>query len=389
MEIRRIESGSARDQFVYLMDYCFKDETGWTQRMFPLPSEDRAVGLFDGDRLAAALLSKGFTSRIFGETVPSNGIACVVTAPQYRNQRAIRKLLSLVLREEHERSALFSALYPFQFSFYQKFGYGSLGHTVGYIFDPNDIRVPALTSGRMIPFNGSDRQLEELFDVYNQWVQQFDFGILRPKPTAEKFGQSLSVDKSSVFLYRNEKEICQGFIQFHFKTLRKFVVRLKVTSMAWNDAAAFQSMLHFLWTHRDQCKTIKWAPPPALPLSWLTREPRVEQYNAYSWMARPLHVPELLRRKAANVPGEGQTIFSITDEVIPGNTGTYVIRGSEVVQEPFRGINVLPFHLFSSLVFGGISLSQARLAGLVPANGDDMGDSFFSFNRNIYLSEKF
>ncbi|MFZ5518884.1 MAG: GNAT family N-acetyltransferase [Candidatus Zhuqueibacterota bacterium] len=389
MEIRPIESGDARDQFVQWMDYCFKDETGWTQRMFPLPSEDRAVGLFDGDRLTAALLSKGFTSRIFGETVPSNGIACVVTAPQYRNQRHIRKLLSQTLHEEYERGAMFSALYPFQFGFYQKFGYGSLGPTVGYMLDPHAIRTPELPPGQMVPFNASARQLDELFEVYNHWVLNFDFGILRPKPTVEKFVQSLSFDKENVFLYYDENEVCQGFIQFYFNTQREYVVRLKVTSMAWNNAPAFQALLHFLWTHRDQCKDIKWTPPPALPLSWLTREPRIEQYTAFSWMARPLNVPELVRLKAEKLAETGRTTFSITDDVIPSNSGTYTIQGAEVIKEPFRERNVLPFHLFSSLLFGGISLDQAQLAGLVTASLDDMDGSFFAFNRNIYLSEKF
>ena len=389
MEFRQIETEKDCNQYIALMDYCFKDETGWTGRMFPLPPEDRAFGIFDGDKLAAAMLSKGFTSRIFGKTVLSNGIGCVATAPQYRNRKFIREIFSSVLREEYEKGSLFSALYPFLFDYYQKFGYGSLGNVVAYIFDPSEIRKPEPRPGRIVPFDNSTRHLDDMFSAYNQWVQNFDFGIIRPKPILEKFVQMTEADKAHIFLYYNEEETCQGFIQFYFKTLRKYVIRLKVESMAWVDSSALGALMHFLWTHRDQCSDIKWTPPPILPLVWLTKEPRIEQFCNYSWMARPLHVEKLLQLKAELNPTKAEIKFSLLDEILPENDATYIVRGSSVSKEPFEAINVLPFHLFSSLLFGGLSLKQARFAGLVSMSRGEEAEKFFSLNRNIFLSEDF
>lgn len=389
MEFRQIETESEQAQFIKLLDYCFKDEIGWTSRMFPLPPEDRAVGLFDGKELVAAMLAKGFTSHIFGETVPSNGIACVVTAPQHRNQRLIREILNSVLREEFEKGLLYSALYPFRFGFYQKFGYGSLGSVVAYIFDPMDIRLPDTVPGRIVPFDFSNRHLDDLFSVYNQWVQNFDFGIVRPKPSLEEFKRNLETDGVNVFLYYDEENECRGCIQLYFKTMRKFDIRMKVQTLAWTEPTALNALTHLLWSHRDQCRDIKWTPPPMLPMSWLTNEPRVEQYNNFSWMARPLHIQKLLEMKAALSPADEKITVSVQDEIINENTGTYLIEGLFVKKEPFREENVLSVHLFSSLLFGGLSLKQAKFAGLADMSGGEASEKFFALNRNIFLSEKF
>ncbi len=384
MEFRTIESDAEQTQFTELLDYCFKDEIGWTTRMFPLPSEDRAVGLFEGNDLVAAMLSKGFTSRIFGESVSSNGIACVVTGPQYRNQSYIRDMLLRILREEYEKGALYSALHPFRFGFYQKFGYGSLGSVVAYIFDPVDICKADVEPGRIVPFDFSSHQLDELFSVYNQWVQNFDFGIVRPKPSLEEFKRTIETDGGHIFLYYDEENECRGCIQLHFKTMR-----MKVQTLAWTEPIAFRTLMHFLWSHRDQCRDIKWTPPPMLPLSWLTKEPRIEQYNNFSWMARPLHIQKLLEMKAGLSPADEKISVSVKDELIDENTGTYTIVRSSVKMEPFREENVLPMPLFSSLLFGGLSLKQAKFAGLVSMSGGEAAEKFFALNRNIFLSEKF
>lgn len=126
-----------------------------------------------------------------------------------------------------------------------------------------------------------------------------------------------------------------------------------------------------------------------LPLPWLTKEPRLEQYNNFSWMARPLCVKKLLELKATSNTSDEKITVSVQDDIIAENTGTYTVERSSVKKEPFREENVLPMLLFASLLFGGLSLKQAKFAGLVSMSGGEAAEKFFSLNRNIFLSEKF
>lgn len=387
--IRQIQNEKDQKQFINLTAYCFADETGWTEQLFPLDADDRAFGLFVDENLTSAAISKDFTSCIFGEIVPSSGIACVASGPQYRNKKHVRKLLSQVLREDYEKGRLFSALYPFQFQFYQKFGYGSIGMAYIYNFKPNDIHLSHPPSGWFVPFDGTEKQLAEMYRTYNTWVKNFDFGILLKTPALDVFKEKLEKEKDSIFIYYNQLGNCHGFIRIHLETLRPFFVRLKIKKIAWANPTAFRVLLHFLRNHRDQCQDIEWTVPACIPINWITQEPRIEQKCVFLWMARPLHVKRLLEMKARKISFDDRFIFSVQDEIIPENSGTYLVKHDKVEKQSFRDENTLPFHLFSSLLFGGISLKEALLVGLVNTKISPEIGAFFSLNRNIYLTEVF
>ena len=387
--IRLIENENDQKQASDLAAYCFVDETGLSKRIFPLGSADRFLGLFDGETLASAVLSKGFLSSLFGEVVPSSGISCVVSSPQYRNRNFVKLLLTKVIKEDYEKGKLFSALYPFLYRFYQKFGYGSLGPASFYTIDPRDIRLTGSPSGQFAPFLGTDKQLDDYYNIHNKWVQTYDFGIVLKKPSIEKFQDQCKFDKDNILLYYGMNGDCEGFIRFHLKTLQPFVIRFELRRIAWAHVEAFKALMHILWVHRNQCQEITWTAPLNVPINWITMEPRIDHKYTFLWMARPLNLQKLLSMKAEKNPINGKFTFSVKDEIIPENSGTYTIEGNTVVQESFQDKNTLTLDAFSSLLFGGISLKEALLAELVNYDFPAEAENFFSINRNIYISEWF
>ena len=387
--IRLIENEKDQKQYSALAAYCFHDETGWSQLLFPLNSNDKAMGIFDGDKLASATISKGFTSRIFGQTVPSAGISCVVSSPQYRNKGYINQLLSHVIKTDYSEGKLFSALYPFRFQFYEKFGYGSLGAANQYIFRPTDIREPRRSEGQFVSFDGTETQLNDLFSINNKWVKSYDFGIISEAPSVQIFNKMIEKDKHHIFLHYGKKRNCDGCIRFKFNTVKPFYIQLIIVKYAWENPKIFKALLYFLWTHRDQCKEIEWTTPANIPLSWVMDDQRITHKIIYNWMARPLHVKQLIEMKISKQPLQERLIFSIQDEIISENSGTYIIDGISVKKESFSNKNTIPLHVFSSLLFGGISLKEATLAGLIDINVSDAAAALFSLNRNIFISEFF
>jgi len=388
-EIRKIEHKADQQKFTELAAYCFADEIGWSNRIFPLDGEDVAFGYFNGSELSSAMISKGFTSQVFGELVPSNGISCVVTAPPFRNRNKIGQLLSYVINFDYKKGRLFSALYPFRFGFYQKFGYGSIGAAMSSIFKPQEIRFAKIPSGKFILFDGNQKQLDDLIHVYNEWVLTYNFGIKIEKPSLEKFIDQRQFDNDYIHLYYNAKGVCEGFLRYHLKTLKPFVVRMEIKKFAWINPVAFATLLYFIWTHRDQCFDVQWITPLNIPINFLTFEPRIDQRTAFAWMARPLNIKRLLELKAAQISLDNQIVFSVEDEIIAENTGTYSIQGKAVTKETFRNENFVPLDLFSSLLFGGLSLSDAVSCGILNINCGTELEKFFTLNRNNYISEMY
>ena len=80
---------------------------------------------------------------------------------------------------------------------------------------------------------------------------------------------------------------------------------------------------------------------------------------------------------------------TIIDEIITENSGTYTIEGNAVIKDSFKDKNTISLPMLSSLLFGGVSLREAVLAGIVTGNLSSEAEKFFSLNRNIFLSEFF
>jgi len=388
-EVRNIRDVNEQRQFSRLAAYCFQDETGWTNELFPLIPNDRAIGVFDGQRLIGGLLVKDFSGFMYDEPVRFSGIACVMSTPEYRNNGHVKLIMPQVIQDNFQSGYVLSALYPFKFRFYENFGYGSLGHNYHYSFLPQSIRFHQPPAGTLVPFDESEKQIGDIFKVHERWIQQFDFGISLPTPERQKFLDNLSREKDHIFLYYDASGACAGFIRFHLKSLEPFVTRMELRQIAYATPEAFRALMYLLWTHRDQCNEITWMAPVGIPVNWVTVEPRMSQKCIYSWMARPLNVPLLLQMKSRQHPVNGKISFSIEDEIIGENTGTYIIEGDQVKKESYQTSNKIPFSLFSSMIFGGISMQQAQLIAPLDMPLTSVWEQFFSINQRIYLSQLF
>jgi GNAT superfamily N-acetyltransferase len=154
-KIRLIAGETDENAFRKIARYCFNDLYGWIERIFPLSFGDRAWGSFSGNVLESGLIARAFESMVFGTWQKMSGIACVESLPEHRNKSNITALMNRALAEEKERGAVFSALYPFKFRFYEKFGYGYSGGFLNSTFAPDDLAIQT-PAGEFVPFGETD-----------------------------------------------------------------------------------------------------------------------------------------------------------------------------------------------------------------------------------------
>jgi predicted acetyltransferase len=374
--------------FKEIVRYCFNDIAGWAERIFPLRFGDRAWGSFTGDTLESALITRNYESRIFGTWQKMSGISFVQSLPEYRNKDNVSLLMKKALVEDHSAGAVFSTLYPFKFGYYEKFGYGYAGGPVSYLFQPDDLAPPKDLSGEIVPYTGDKHELDDIASVSEAWAASYSMGV-RPRRLPDDIArEEIEWSKDRIVLcYRDGA--CRGYLRVHKVIVSQFVSQLEIRKIAWTDSIAFLSLMSFVKKHRDQIKEVKFLSPQNLPLHLVMKEPRVQATVSSDFMARPLDISRVLALKVTRNAAARRVVFSIEDPDLPHNTGTYEIEGDQVRKKACTGENPIRLPVFSSLVFGGYSLREAKLAGRIDPDFPDALSNFFARDPDIFISEHF
>ncbi len=386
-DIRILESAEDYERYRELIRYCFSDEFSQTAPLFNFFGEnDLSYGLYEEGVLNSGIISRNFTSNLWGEPIHLNGITYVASAPEARNRGHIRILMERILKDAYASGARASALYPFLFRFYAKFGYGSVGPVYAYRFRPEDIRPDVISrvGGSFEPLTGGREELDKTekiglfarrFDeaqrLYNQWVRNYTLGIELPY-TGEQYRRYLGTQNEQAYLYRNSDGEAVGFIQYKMRPAREDNVKIQVNRFAYSSEEGFRALIGFLARHRNQCLEIRLYLPSDVPLQPIMQEPRIRASRLTEWMARPLAVPELLQMKLRTSGFSGTLRFSLQDPVIEENTATYTVNSGELSVSAFTGENEISFESFSSLLFGGYTWRHLSLTGQVPSASDGL-----------------
>ncbi|MCG8570073.1 MAG: GNAT family N-acetyltransferase [Spirochaetes bacterium] len=390
-EIRFVELNdlSTQEKFKKQQAYCFANSHIWLDYVFPVTEPGcQIIGMFEGETLLAGMFVKEFQCHLWGKLVKMAGIGNVTSSPEGRNQGFISDLFSAAFQYMKENKFAISILYPFKYTFYERLGYGNIGGKTQYQFTPHDLDSFS-TTGKLKPNDGSPEMIDHIAEIDETWIKNYTFGILPLKKSIERNQQFLKIFDQNLYLAYNENHQPIGYIYYHLNRSQSFSSKLEITRMAWKTPDGFLSLLKFIKSHRDQCSQVEWNTSPAIPFSCFMKEKRPMIQINNNWMARPLNLREILELKLQNNNNKGKIVFSVQDPQIFENSGTYTIENGKVIKVPFKDINVIPFSLFSSLLFGYLSLDEALTHGLIKGEYEQDAKNFFTKDYSIYVTENF
>jgi predicted acetyltransferase len=387
-QVRFIQTNAEEEAFRKTTVYCFNDPIGWSDRIFPLTFGDKAWGVFNNGILETGLITRNYEARVFSDWKPMSGISFVQTPPEYRNGENVSLLFTRVLSSEKNDGKLFSCLYPFKFGYYEKYGYGYSGGPNLVSFPPENINVRNPGGCEYVPFGETQNELNAMTDVYEKWVTGFSFGIKPRQPDLDWFCNELAWSKDRIILLYDRTR-CTGFLRMHKIIVSQFISHLEIKKIAWTDERSFLGLMAFIGSHRDQIKEVRWSMPQSVPVWLVMKNPRIQVNRLFDWMARPLNIQALVALKAENLTCNSDIIFSVKDDIISDNTGTFRINGNTVTNDEYDARYDLPLPLLSSLLFGGYSLEQAKLCGKPVPESLLKSENFFNENRVSYVSEFF
>jgi predicted acetyltransferase len=310
-------------------------------------------------RVDGALRGLSLSMSLFGQVVPTLGVAAVAVAPHARRRGVATAMCRSLLEIGRERGDLLAALYPFRTDFYLRLGFGLAGALHRYRFPPESLPLSdgadrilrlddpggggALPPEELLPrvharllprghglITRSDRRWEALLRE-----APVAFGILRKGITPEQARAAAEVG--------GEPDPFSGYLIGAIRKLRGGHGHgFHVQEFLAEDRESREAALGWISAQRDAWRTVEYDALPGEQLHELLAHPRLPgTRNARTlWfpsatilrgpMVRILHPGALLGRLGAD-PG---TRLALHDPNLPQNTGTWEVpaEGGEAVR---------------------------------------------------------
>lgn len=366
-EIRSLTTEAEIDQFVNMVGQAFRGSPEQAARRRPLVKPEEMRGLFVDGEMRASLRLIDLPHWFGAAPVGSGGLSAVATPPEYRRQGYIGRLLRATLTEIRDRGWPLSALYPFSFPFYKRYGWEQVVDNMHYTFPIE--RLPSSASGgtwhavlRSTDFNSdpetggvSEDDLAALMGVYDAWVVGQNGPIVRDARWWRNQKLAVGRDKRpDAYLWRDADGQPRAYVIYAFENLSsEWHRRLQVWDWAALDAPALRALLQFLRNHDSQAAEVRIAVPAATRFLALFDNPEFKVEVDAGLMLRLVDVPAALTARLYPKAVQATVTLAVSDPVLDWNNGTFALTAADGVG-----------HAAPTTAAPGLTLSQRTLAQL-------------------------
>lgn len=300
--------------YVNLQKYCFRgisDDQLRKEWEELTPEEGCVLGNIQKGELASVLTIFHHSISFYGHQVPMGGIGLVATSPYYREGGYCKKLIQEAIAYMDEQDILFSVLGPFDYSFYEQFGY-----KWAYRFYTYKVELEQLShfkkSGKIKSALAVQKDVENL---YLELCNQCNGMSVRTEKMWERKWQDESTMK---VVYCNDQDEVDAYMFFNINERTFLIEELHYTSLN-----GFKNLLSFIYKHRAQADHLNIKAVYMLPLMNLLKNPYGEVKEEPFMMARIINVEKVLKKY--HFSREGSLVMKVIDSQYQINDDTYVI----------------------------------------------------------------
>ncbi len=315
-------------------------------------------GAFHEDgTLMAAMINHQFISSLDGTPVRNGGIGGVSTLPEYRMEGGIREIFMKLIPHAYADGEVISTLYPFNHSFYRKFGYETVCWKNVYEFPPAVLKGYAFHGNAKLWKQGDP--VGEWTGLYSLFASSFNLAISRDDERMEKHlkGEYYKDRKFCYLLYEDGRPIAYLIFQDIRHDPQAI---LEVKDLAWDGTKGFQAILGFLARFSADYGTIRLFLPRDVELMSLIRSPLaydIQKTTEQNYMVRVVNAVKAL--EAIRKPEGCSFVIRVSDELIPENSGVWQVTGDGVCPSELEPDLSVSEKALGQLVTGAVSLSEA------------------------------
>ncbi|MFB6234827.1 MAG: enhanced intracellular survival protein Eis [Halopenitus sp.] len=320
-------------EFHEMANYAFSPEDGQfdPEDVDERPSLEQPRGLFADDEPLVICAHRDFQLRIRGTDRDVAGLSVVASAPEHRRQGYTKRLLAESLAEYRENGTAFSVLWPFEYSFYRKYGWGTVSQFVyvktppeqlGFVTDADATRD---APGTFVELDADD--FEATAPVLDAMAERYDFTLNWTQDWWERLILQTWNDDPFVYGWKRDDEL-RGLLRYTFQESGDDRV-LEVNNVAFADETAWLNLLRFCRNHDSQVSEVRIRAPPDVELLDRVDDPRAVTCEQRTGpMFRLVDVADALEQLSPSVAGddEGRVDVVVSDPLADWNDGRFSVQ---------------------------------------------------------------
>lgn len=354
------------------------------------------TGLFREGKLLSALTAHAFEVNFDGHCCEMCGIGGVMSDPSARKTGGVSRILRHELAAIRERGQLFSHLYPFQTSFYRKFGYIHCAFAVKWTIPTQFLPEHACGSHRL--FDDSPAMRQAAREVYREFSAYYNLAVDRSEARWDSIFDKLKPYSSGSFSYVHFRDdVPEGFLSYTVKSCPDAPMTATVNHLYFSSPEALRRMLAHMGQLRSYISHVTLTLPADVDISfWLSElcsaydKRNVRREIIHLGASRVVDAEKVLR--LAGYLGTGTANIRILDRDCPWNDKTFHVEFNNrclSVSEAEDWDIQLDIADFTALILGSRSLSEAAYMDGVEIRGnvEDLRKIFYK--KPLWIGDAF
>ncbi|NSW53893.1 MAG: GNAT family N-acetyltransferase [Anaerolineae bacterium] len=354
IEITRIDPHSLYDERLHLMWKAFlpHDTLEKAARLAGTLLDNQATFVArDGSTLAAMVCVKEpIENRIRGAHLSFGGIGEVCTLPEYRRDRLVRSLFDQVFAYMQEADVVYSALGPFSYPFYEKFGYAHAEQGLRYAFPANQLKAPRHLAGF----------------TFREYAEADAGAVMQAQRSMARFGSRVfkpvkKLPGDHPYVVEQHGQV-RGFVRLSFSRLGEHETGANVCDAWFSTDEVFPAIVDLVYRYASQSSKITWHIEPEVPLEYYIKEPgQAERQRTGYMMVRVVKFKEFCQQVKVPLYAAEPVIIRLVDPLCPWNEGSWKLT-------PVSGrLEIQPSSREPEITLDAVHLSHA-VGGLLTAN---------------------
>ena len=373
MDVHKLSAGERFEaSLISTVAFHMRMEDPEKSREESLKAEVEDWGAFSDDgKMMARIINNRYDTWLDGQLIANGGIGAVSTLPEYRNTGAIREIFGRLIPEAYRNGEIISTLYPFSHAFYRKFGYETVRWRNDYEFAP-EVLSGYRFSGTAELWKSGD-PVSEYTALYNRFAAAFNLAMHRDDTMMlrDHLKGEYYRDRKFGYLLREEGRPVAYLI---FQDIRNDPAAiLSVLDLAWDGREGLYAILGFLSRFTADYGTIRMFLPACIELLSVIRCPRaydIRQTARQDYMIRAMNVQRLL--EIIKKPDDSEFVIRVEgDAQIPGNNGTWTVRGGSAEPTEREPDLTVSIQAFGQMAAGCVSLEEALYRPDVTVTGNE------------------
>jgi predicted acetyltransferase len=377
------------------LENCVKKEKAEKENPTALGNRLTRTGLFCEGKLLSTLTANAFEIHFDGTVCEMCGIGGVMSDPSARKTGGVTRILRQELAAMRDRGQVFSHLYPFQSSFYRKFGYAHCAFaerwTIPAQFLPEESFAVQL-------YENKPEEQQAVKALYQTFAAQYNLSVRRNDLRWASIFKKLQPYSGNNFSYLHIGENGpDGFLSYTTKSHDDAPMDIHVEDLFFTDPEALRQMLAFLGTQRAYAKQVRLKLPADADITfWLAEfctaydKCNVHRERIHFGATRVVDAEKALR--LAKYQGKGAADLKILDPTCPWNDRCFHVEFDEhclSVSETDRWDIEMDIGDFTALLLGGYTLAQAAFLPSVKIAGNREALQKIFYPTSLWLGDSF